>query len=218
MTRGCAATRAKLADLAGCRFVDARQREAPCALEQRTAVDRNQWIRMHAIAGDALDGRHWKGSPDMGPPAAVRRRRSASLLWKTNSSVRQLGCCHVSIKQSCRSTRSSGPRNILQQSRIVPTSVLATVCPLTEALDAKDENVARIASVKKPCDMAMTNKSSMEPVRHRHGRRAALLDKSFAGIGAVHLGGVEERDPSFIRGANYSEMPGFCRGRSCSRR
>ena len=28
----------------------------------------------------------------------------------------------------------------------------------SEALDAKDENVARIAYLKKPCDMPMTNK------------------------------------------------------------
>ena len=33
-----------------------RVSENTVCFEQRTAVDRNQWIRMHAIAGDALNG------------------------------------------------------------------------------------------------------------------------------------------------------------------
>jgi hypothetical protein len=132
-----------------------RVSENTVCVEQRTAVDRNQWIRMHAIAGDALNGEALRVS-DMGPPAAVRRRRSASLLLE-NEFVRQLGCCHVLDKQSCRSTRFVGPRNI----RAVEDCAhirLNRMSLYSEALDAKDENVARIASVKKPCDMAMTNK------------------------------------------------------------
>ena len=45
-------------------------------------------------------------------------------------------------------------------------------------------------------------------------RRECLSDKLFAGIRAVHLGGVEERDPSFIRRANGSDALVSVRGRS----
>ena len=45
-------------------------------------------------------------------------------------------------------------------------------------------------------------------------RRERFSDKLFARMGAVHLGGIEERDASFVRRANGSDALVSVRGRS----